>query len=477
MRRRRSRGRGCSRSSSTGTRDECRLLRRRRCSRNSSRRGGLSSRDARRNGSVGDPGLQACHALGQGLNRQIGLGTRQAGAGDLEHQTHVARAPHLQGGIIEHRQHASQTVGRMLAKGSSLGSKRLGLLGPALKQLGTGAGNAGNIHIAHVRHQVARQLQQIVAFFDLRADEPIQLGNIALGDRRGKLAQNLIRDLAQKRAGVVRMHGAVAKDTQLLQRGERVAHAALGMTRHDGQCLVVVIEILLLAHVGQAALDILVTDAVEIEALAARQDGLQNLLRIGGAQHKDHVRRRLLERLEQRVERRRREHVDLVDDIDLVLAAYRGKVDGVDDLLAYVVHARTGSGIELVDVRVVALGDELALLAGAVGHAAARTLGAGRLGVMAEQRLGKDARHGGLARTARTAEQVGVGQAPLGDGVLERRDDMLLAHHGLEGERAILSVQRFHGCSPGYTEFCCRGGHAVARHTASIITRTASPPR
>lgn len=95
MCRRRSRGRGCSRNSRSGTRDECRLLRRRRCSRNSSRRGGLSSRDARRNGSVGDPGLQACHALGQGLNRQIGLGTRQAGAGDLEHQTHVARAPHL----------------------------------------------------------------------------------------------------------------------------------------------------------------------------------------------------------------------------------------------------------------------------------------------------------------------------------------------------------------------------------------------
>ena len=189
------------------------------------------------------------------------------------------------------------------------------------------------------------------------------------------------------------------------------------------------------------------------------------------------MRRRLLERLEQRVERRRREHVDLVDDIDLVLAAHRGKVDGVDDLLAHVVHAGAGSGIELVDIGVVALGDELALLAGAVGHATARTLGARSLGIAAEQRLAQDTRHGGLARTARTAEQVSVGQAPLGDGVLERRDDMLLAHHGVEGERAILSVQRFHGCSPGYTESCCRGGHAVARHTASIITRTASPPR
>ena len=365
----------------------------------------------------------------------------------------------------------------MFAKGSGLGSKRLGLLGAALKQLGTGTGNAGNIHVAHVRHQVARQLQQVVSFLDLRANKPIQLGNIAIGNGAGKLTQDLVRNLAQKRAGIVRMHGAVAKNAQLLQRGERVAHAALGMARHDGERLVVVIETLLLAHVGQAMLDILVADAVEIEALAAREDGLQNLLRVGGAQHKDHVRRRLLKRLEQRVERRRREHVDLVDDIDLVPAAHRGKVDGVDDLLAHVVHAGTACGIELVDIRVVALGDELALLASTVGQAAACTLGARRLGIATQQRLGQDARHGGLARAARSAEQVGVGQASLGDGVLERRDDMLLAHHGVEGERAILSVQRFHGCSPGYTESCCRDGHAVARHTAFIITRTASPPR
>ena len=358
------------------------MLCRHRCSRDSRRRS-TSSSHARRHRGVGDHGLQACHALGQGLNGQIGLGTCQARAGDLEHQAHVARTPHLQRGIVEHCQHAGQTVGRMPAKGSGLGSKRLSLLGPALKQLATGTGNAGHIHVAHVRHQVARQLKQVIALLDLCANEPIEFSNITLGDGAGKLAQDLVRNLAQKRAGIVRMHGAVAKNAQLLQRGKRVAHAALGMARHDGQRLVVVIEALLLAHVGQAMLDILVADAVEIEALAAREDGLQNLLRIGGAQHKDHVRRRLLERLEQRVERRRREHMDLVDDIDLVLATHRGKVNGVDDLLAHIVHARTACGIELVDIGVVALGDELALFASAVGHAAACALGARRLGIAA----------------------------------------------------------------------------------------------
>ena len=157
----------------------------------------------------------------------------------------------------------------MLAKGSGLGCKRLGLLDTALKQLSTGTGNAGNIHVAHVRHQVARQLQQVVSFLDLCTDQSIELGDITLGDGAGKLAQDLVRNLAQKRAGIVRMHGTVAKDAQLLQRGERVAHAALGMACHDGERLIVVVEALLLAHVGQAMLDILVTDAMEIEALAA----------------------------------------------------------------------------------------------------------------------------------------------------------------------------------------------------------------
>ena len=84
----------------------------------------------------------------------------------------------------------------MLAKGSGLGCKRLGLLDTALTQLSTGTGNAGNIHVAHVRHQVARQLQQVVSFLDLRANKSIQLGNIAIGNGAGKLAQNLVRNLA-----------------------------------------------------------------------------------------------------------------------------------------------------------------------------------------------------------------------------------------------------------------------------------------
>ena len=56
-------------SSSSGTRNQRRLLCRRRCSRGSCRRGGLSSSHARRNGGVGNHGLQASHALSQSFDR------------------------------------------------------------------------------------------------------------------------------------------------------------------------------------------------------------------------------------------------------------------------------------------------------------------------------------------------------------------------------------------------------------------------
>ena len=66
MRRRSSGGGGRRRSSSSGTRDQRRLLD---SGCGCSRRTRLSSSHARRNGAVGNHGLQACHALGQCLNR------------------------------------------------------------------------------------------------------------------------------------------------------------------------------------------------------------------------------------------------------------------------------------------------------------------------------------------------------------------------------------------------------------------------
>ena len=239
--------------------------------------------------------------------------------------------------------------------------------------------------------------------------------------------------------GGLQRHLAVAEHGELLQRAQRVAHAAAGMAHDQLERGLVVLEALLAADVLEVGLDIRRADGAEVEALHAREDGLGDLLRVRGAQHEHHVLRRLLERLEQRVERCRREHVDFVDDIELVITAHGGVVDAIDDLLANVVHARPGRSVQLVHVRVLAGRNQLALLARPVRQVP-RTL-------LAHQGLCQDARHGRLARAARTAEQVRVARAALQHGVLERRDHVLLAYYLVKRLRTVLPVQRFHCAS------------------------------
>ena len=61
--------------------------------------------------------------------------------------------------------------------------------------------------------------------------------------------------------------------------------------------------------------------------------------------------------------------------------------------------------------------------------------------LIARQRLGEDARCGGLARTATATEQVGVMDAPPSDGVLQRLYNVLLADDPIERLRTVLPAR------------------------------------
>ena len=161
-------------------------------------------------------------------------------------------------------------------------------------------------------------------------------------------------------------------------------------------------------------------------------DGLGNLLRVGRRHDEHHMARRLLERLQQRVERRHREHVDLVDDVDLVAPARRRELHAVDNLLANVVDAGAACRIELVDVGVLSRGDKPAVLA--------RSVGVGSRAALAQKRLRKQAGSGRLTRAARAAEQVCVTYFVLLNGIFDGALDMLLAHHVLKRLGAIFAV-------------------------------------
>src|SRR5262249_60932587 len=85
-------------------------------------------------------------------------------------------------------------------------------------------------------------------------------------------------------------------------------------------------------------------DAAQIEALAARQNGDGDLANFRRREDELGVRRRLLQRLEQRVEGLRGEHVNFVENVDLVARADRRIADRVIDL-TYVVDAVMRRGI------------------------------------------------------------------------------------------------------------------------------------
>ena len=113
----------------------------------------------------------------------------------------------------------------------------------------------------------------------------------------------------------------------LIQQAERIAHAAM---RGKGQLpdrAGFRLDLFLAKNRIELPHDLGNGKALQVELQTARQDGDGQLLGVSGRQQELHVRRRLLERLQQGVEAVRREHVHLVDKIDLVAAPGRCVLD------------------------------------------------------------------------------------------------------------------------------------------------------
>ncbi len=134
-------------------------------------------------------------------------------------------------------------------------------------------------------------------------------------------------------------------------------------------------------------------------------------MRLGGGQHKDGMWRRFFEGFEQRVKGRVGQHVDFVDDINLVAALVRGEGDLVAEA-ANLIDAAVGGGVDLNQVQGATFVD---------AHAnGALVAGLTVLGIEAVHGLGKDARGARFARSARPGEQVGVANAPRAQRVEQR---------------------------------------------------------
>ena len=246
------------------------------------------------------------------------------------------------------------------------------------------------------------------------------LGDARLDDVEQDLVVGQAEDLLEHRG----VDAAGRGREQPVEQRQAIAHRAVREAR-DGE-LHILGDLDLLARGDGAEVrgDLLGRDVAEVKALAARLDRLRDLVRFGRAEDELHMRRRLLHRLEEGVERRRRQHVDFVDDVDAVLAARRGEA-GARDQVARVVDAAVRGAVDLDAVEVLAAEDRVADRV-ALGQRAVAVEGAG-----------EDARHRGLADAAGAAEEIRVRGAARGDGVLERARDRLLADDLAEVARAV----------------------------------------
>ena len=134
---------------------------------------------------------------------------------------------------------------------------------------------------------------------------------------------------------------------------------------------------LLLCDVVEPSYDILRPDAAEGEALAARENGRGDLVQLRRRENEHQVRGRLFQDLEQRVERGRREHMHLVDDVH-ALFHLRGGIDRLVAQRAHAVHAVVRRCVQLHHVQKPAALDAEAARAAVAGIAVFRLLAVDR---------------------------------------------------------------------------------------------------
>ena len=177
-----------------------------------------------------------------------------------------------------------------------------------------------------------------------------------------------------------------------------------------------------------------------------------------GSQDELGIGRRLLQRLQEGIERRLGEHVHLVDDEHLVSPHLRRNAHLVNEV-ADVLYGVVAGGIQLVDIQ------GTSLVEGAARFAFVASLALGRH-VFTVDGFGEDTGTGGLSYATRAAEQVGMRQLILADSVFQRRRQSFLANHRVECRGTVLSGRNnevFHSSD----EFVCKD--RVSRAKIQII--------
>ena len=160
---------------------------------------------------------------------------------------------------------------------------------------------------------------------------------------------------------------------------------------------------------------------------------------LGGRQYEKHKGRRFLQGFQQGIESLVGQHVDFVDDVNLIAGLRRRELH-VFPQVADLVDPPVGGGVDLIDIHRRAFVDQLAGTATVAGRR--------RRSFLAVQRLRQHFGGAGLAGSARSGEQVGMGNPPRRDRVFQCHAHVFLPDQPFEIPRPPLSVQ-------------CLVGHAI----------------
>ena len=144
------------------------------------------------------------------------------------------------------------------------------------------------------------------------------------------------------------LHLSPAKRHSLVENRKRVTHGAVSLSRDNVKRLVIDRNSLFLSNIPEILHDIRNTDTVKIVCLATRQNSRKNLMFLCSRQYENGMSRRLLKRLQKRIESRLGKHVYLIDDIHTILADLWRNLHLIHESL-YVIHAVIGRGIQLMN--------------------------------------------------------------------------------------------------------------------------------
>ena len=156
---------------------------------------------------------------------------------------------------------------------------------------------------------------------------------------------------------------------------------------------------------------------------------------LGGREHEHHVRRRLLDRLQQRVRRRRREHVHLVEEVHLAL---RGRAEPEVDPR----HEVASSSTPRFDAASISMRSENVPAAidtqfSHLPHGSPSAPSSRQFSALARMRAVVV-----LPFPRGAGEEVRVPDATVADGVAECGGDVVLADELTEPLRSVLPVER-----------------------------------